>query len=160
MAAVSRAIAAAEVRAATRALSTEIDALDEMTAAHFGINRTDLRCVDVLRSAGPLTASKLAHAVGLSTGGLSIALERLETAGYVRRRPHESDRRSVVVEATTKVEAAEAAIFDGLGQRMHTVVARYTIAELGIITQYLTEVAAAITQTRDAYRSQQESTST
>lgn len=159
MAAVSRATAAAEVRAATRALSSEIDALDEMTAQHFGLNRTDLRCVDILRSTGPLTASKLAQAVGLTSGGLSIALERLEAAGYVRRRPHDRDRRSVVVETTAKVEAAEAAIFVGLGQRMHAVLSGYTVAELTIIGRYLTEVAMAITETRNAYPAEHQSTS-
>ena len=151
----SRATATNEVRTATRAVSTEIDALDEMTADHFGINRTDLRCVDVLRSSGPQTASRLAKAVGLSSGGLSIALERLEAAGYVERRPNDQDRRSVVIEATAKVEAAETAIFVGLGRRMQAVLAGYTVAELGVITRYLTEVATAISETRTAYRSQQ-----
>ena len=104
-----------DVRMATRALSTEMDALDDMTADHFGINRTDLRCVDVLRSSGPQTASSLAKAVGLSSGGLSIALERLEAAGYVERRPNDRDRRSVLVEATPKVQLAEAPILSDSG---------------------------------------------
>ena len=66
-----------QVRSAMRRLTTEIDGLDECAAAHFGVNRTDLRVIDTLRSRGPLTASELARAVGLTSGGLSIALERL-----------------------------------------------------------------------------------
>jgi DNA-binding MarR family transcriptional regulator len=35
--------------------------------------------------------------MGLSSGGVTVALDRLERAGYVRRRPNPSDRRSLLV---------------------------------------------------------------
>jgi len=76
-----------QVRSAMRRLTTEIDGLDECAAAHFGVNRTDLRVIDTLRSRGPLTASELASAVGLTSGGLSIALERLERLGSAAAPP-------------------------------------------------------------------------
>jgi DNA-binding MarR family transcriptional regulator len=127
-----------------RRLSTEIDGLDQRAAEHFGISRTDLRVIDNLRSSGPMTPSRLGRAVGLTSGGLSIALERLERIGYIRRSPHPEDRRSVVVEATDAVVPFETAVFGALGKRMNRLLTGYTDEELRTIKHYL-EHAASLT---------------
>src|SRR5262245_27263443 len=129
-----------------RRLSTEIDALDQRAADYFGINRTDLHLVDVLRSRGPLTASQLARAVGLTSGGLSIALERLERIGYVRRSQHPNDRRSVLVEATDALAPLEAEMFGALAERTKKLLGMYNREQLTTIKLYL-EHAAEITNT-------------
>ena len=135
-----------QVRSAMRRLTTEIDGLDECAAAHFGVNRTDLRVIDTLRSRGPLTASELASAVGLTSGGLSIALERLERLGYVRRSPHPDDRRSVLVDATEAVVPIEQEVFGRLGKRMNQLLRGYSHEQLVTIQHYLESVAAATAQ--------------
>ena len=140
----NRAELIAEVFAAMRRLSTEIDALDQRAADYFGINRTDLQLIDVLRSRGPLTASQLARAVGLTSGGLSIALDRLERIGYVRRSQHPDDRRSVLVEATDALAPLEAEMFGSLSQRTRKLLDSYTREQLMTIKHYL-EHAAEIT---------------
>lgn len=130
-----------------RTLSTEIDGLDQRAASRFGISRTDLRCIDVLRTTGPLTASELARAVGLTSGGLSIALERLEHSGFIRRRSHPDDRRKVLVETTSHVKPLEAEVFGALGKRMSAILQRYDDDELRLIEDYLERTATAIVQT-------------
>src|SRR5262249_52913725 len=45
---------ALDVQAELRRLTTEIDGLDERASRHFGVNRTDLRCLDVLTSTRPM----------------------------------------------------------------------------------------------------------
>jgi DNA-binding MarR family transcriptional regulator len=129
-----------------RRLTTEIDGLDERAAAHFGVNRTDLRVIDTLRSRGPLTASALARSVSLTSGGLSIALERLERIGYIRRSPHPDDRRSVLVEATESVAPLEQKVFGRLGKRMNQLLRGYSNEQLATIQHYLEGVAAATAQ--------------
>jgi DNA-binding MarR family transcriptional regulator len=129
-----------------RRLSIEIDGLDQRAAEHFRISRTDLRVIDNLRSSGPLTPSQLARAVGLTSGGLSIALERLERIGYIRRSQHPRDRRSVVVETTDAVVPFETAVFAALGRRMDRLLAGYSNEELLTIKHYL-EHAASLTAT-------------
>lgn len=133
-----------QVRAALRRLTSEIDGVDQRAAARFGISRTDLRCIDVLRVAGSLTASELADAVGLTSGGLSIALERLERAGYVSRRRHPDDRRKVIVEATAAVAPLEVEIFGALGKRVAAVISSYDDQQLELIAGYLECTADAI----------------
>ena len=135
---------AIDAQAELRRLTTAIDGLDEKAALRFGINRTDLRCVDVLTSAGPRKPTELAAAVGLSSGGLSIALERLEKAGYIRRRQHPDDRRSVVVEATDKAHKVDDEIFGRIEQRMRRLFGSYDPGELDVILRFLRQTRETI----------------
>lgn len=133
----------AAVRAALRRLTTEVDGLDQRAANHFGLNRSDLRCLDVLRATGPTTPTALAAAVGMTTGGLSLALDRLELAGYVARRPNKSDRRSVLIDATDELARVEGEVFGPLGQRMNRIISRYQDEELAVIQDFLERTAEA-----------------
>ena len=137
---------ATDVRAALRRFTAEIDGLDQRAANHLGINRSDLRCLDVLRGLGPSTPTTLAGAVGMTTGGLSLALDRLEAAGYVTRRPNSNDRRSVIIEPTEHLAHAEAEIFGPLVRQMREIIGRYPEADLDVIRDFLDRVAAAAAQ--------------
>src|SRR5215475_15995773 len=97
---------AGEAYAKMRALSTEIDRLDQAAADRFGLNRTDMRALDILGN-GPLAPSALAQRLGITTGGLTSVLDRLERAGYVRRRNDPHDRRRQIVETTPATAARE-----------------------------------------------------
>lgn len=132
-----------DVRVALRRLTTEIDGLDHRAANRFGVNRSDLRCLDVLRAVGPSTPTTLASAVGMTTGGLSLALDRLEAAGYVTRRPNSNDRRSVIVEPTERLAQLEREIFGALGRRIGEISARYQDGDLDVIREFLDDVADA-----------------
>jgi DNA-binding MarR family transcriptional regulator len=134
---------ATAVGAAMRRLTAEIDGLDQRAANRFGINRSDLRCLDVLRGVGPTTPTTLAGAVGMTTGGLSLALDRLESAGYVTRRPNSNDRRSVIVEPTEHLAQIEGEIFGPLVREMGEIISRYQDADLDVIRDFLDRVAAA-----------------
>lgn len=76
---------------------------DQAVADACGLNRTDMRCVDVIERAGRVTAGELARETGLSTGAMTAALDRLERSGYARRIRDDHDRRRVLVELTPKV---------------------------------------------------------
>ena len=132
-----------EVRAALRRLTAEIDGLDQRAANRFGVNRSDLRCLDMLRAVGPATPTTLARAVGMTTGGLSLALDRLAAAGYVNRRPNSNDRRSVIVEPTEHLAQVEREVFGPLGRRIGEIFAHYQEADLVVIRDFLDRVADA-----------------
>lgn len=120
-----------------RRATTAIDGLDQRAAALFELNRTDLRLVDLLASRGPLTAGELARRAGISTGGLTAALDRLERAGYVRRQANPSDRRGVVAHLTTKVAAPARRAFEPVQQRMTEILDRYRVDELELVAGFL-----------------------
>ncbi len=67
------------------------------TAEKVGIGLTDMQMLHMLQLYGPSTPSRLAVWTGLSSGGVTVALDRLEKAGYVRREANPEDRRSLLV---------------------------------------------------------------
>jgi DNA-binding MarR family transcriptional regulator len=66
-------------------------------AESVGLGLTDMQMVHTLQLYGPSTPGKLAQSTGLSSGGVTVALDRLERAGYVKREANPADRRSLLV---------------------------------------------------------------
>src|SRR5262249_5107820 len=125
---------------------TEVDGLDQRAASHFGIGRTDLHLLDRLRSNGPQTPTGLARSVGLTSGGLSIALERLERIGYIRRSQHPNDRRTVLVETTQPIMPLEKQFLAPLIDEMRALLATYDDGDLAPIRGYLDRAATVISR--------------
>lgn len=78
---------------------------NQRVAERVGMNPTDMQCIHLLQLIGPLTAGKLAECTRLSTGGVTVVLDRLEKAGLVRRERNPNDRRSVLVHLEPKTLA-------------------------------------------------------
>jgi DNA-binding MarR family transcriptional regulator len=66
-------------------------------AEKVGLSLTDMQMIHMLQLYGPATPGRLATWTGLSTGGVTVALDRLQKAGYIRREPNPADRRSLIV---------------------------------------------------------------
>jgi DNA-binding MarR family transcriptional regulator len=111
---------------------------DQAVGDALGLNRTDMRCVDVLHRQGSLTAGRLAEQTGLSSGAMTTALDRLERAGYARRVRDSADRRRVLVELTPQV--AQVASFYGehaaYAERLYQ---RHTIEQLELLLSFVRE---------------------
>ena len=86
-----------------RAYQTSNDNFDQAVADRLGMNRTDMRCVDLIDQAGGMTAGELARAAGLTTGAVTAVIDRLERAGIARRVADPADRRRVRIEVTPKL---------------------------------------------------------
>lgn len=54
----------------------------------------------MLQTRGPSTQQAVAQALSVSAHNISMLVDALEAKGYVRRMPHPSDRRAVMVELT------------------------------------------------------------
>src|ERR1700738_1766643 len=81
------------VVAAVRANADQTDRLDQRAAARFGLNRTDGRGLELLRRLGPMTANQLAAQLGMTTGGVTTVIDRLEEPGDARQRDGSEGRR-------------------------------------------------------------------
>ena len=88
-----------DVGRAMQAYQRSTQAFDDEVGRVLGVNPVDLRCLDWLTE-GPMTASRLAEATGLSAGATTSMIDRLERKGFVRRRRGDGDRRQVMVEFT------------------------------------------------------------
>jgi DNA-binding MarR family transcriptional regulator len=82
------------------------DRFDQAVADAIGVNRTDMRCLDVIDREGPVPAGRLAEATGLTSGAITSVLDRLERAGHAQRVRDPSDRRRVLVELTPSLRQA------------------------------------------------------
>ncbi len=76
----------------------ERDRMRAALASSAGISATDLDALEHLEADGPLTQRQLGERLSLTSGAVTMLVDRLEQAGWVRRRPHPTDRRYVLVE--------------------------------------------------------------
>jgi DNA-binding MarR family transcriptional regulator len=126
-----------QVASSLRALSTEIDRLDQAAADRYGLNRTDMRALDIVGRVGPLAPTALARLLGFTTGGVTTVLDRLERAGYIRRQPDPGDRRRQVVEITETTIARDQEVFGDLIRATSDLLAAYTDDQLLVIHDFV-----------------------
>jgi len=65
-----------------------------------GITLQQMHTLEILGSCGELRMKELAEKMGVTTGSLTVLVDRLVNAGLVERRPNAADRRSIQVGLT------------------------------------------------------------
>lgn len=126
-----------EVAVRMRLLQQSFDAFDEAAAATLGLNRTDLRCLDVILAEEPVSAGELTTAAKLSPAATTTAIDRLERAGYVTRSRDAANRRRVLVTATEAARTAEREVYGPVGEAGMLALRRYDEQQLAAINDFL-----------------------
>ena len=113
------------------------DRYDQAVADAVGLNRTDMRCLDVIEREGRVSAGRLADVTGLTSGAITTVIDRLERAGYARRTTDPSDRRRVLVELTP-----ESALHSGQYYGEHAALAeqlyrRYSLDQIELLLEFV-----------------------
>lgn len=98
---------AAELRRALHRYGIERDRLRSALAQAAGLTPTDLDALEYLEANGPQTQRGLGERLLLTSGGVTVLVDRLEAGGWVRRTKHPSDRRAVLVELVPTMPAAD-----------------------------------------------------
>ncbi|WP_461210701.1 MarR family winged helix-turn-helix transcriptional regulator [Desulfocurvus sp. DL9XJH121] len=65
-----------------------------------GLTLPQMHTLEILGIRRAMRMKELAGHMGVTTGTLTVLIDRLEDRGLVLRRPHETDRRSIIVELT------------------------------------------------------------
>ncbi|TDD34479.1 MarR family transcriptional regulator [Actinomadura sp. KC06] len=154
----SKELRAGAIARAVQELQDATDLIDELAARRLGVNRTDLRCLSRLTARGPLTASELAAAAGLTGGAATTAIDRLERAGLARRVRDEADRRRVLVHLTDQADLLSQEIWGPIVTDALAELRRFTIAELEVIETFLQRALDNQTHHAARLRSQARST--
>jgi DNA-binding MarR family transcriptional regulator len=91
---------AAEVAAAV--YRTELAGLRHRAgrAEQLRLEKGDLAALEQLAASSGLTPTELGQRLGLSSGGVTVLVDRLERAGHVKRLRHPQDRRKRVLSLT------------------------------------------------------------
>jgi DNA-binding MarR family transcriptional regulator len=71
-------------------------------AESIGLHQTDQECLDLLDWSGELTAGEIGMHLGITSGAVTGLIDRLEAGRWVRRERDPSDRRRVIVRASTE----------------------------------------------------------
>jgi DNA-binding MarR family transcriptional regulator len=119
-----------------RAHEAANDAFDEVACRRLGVNRTDLRCLNIVENHGSMTAGRLAELSGLTTAAVTAVLDRLERAGYARRVRETNDRRQVIVELTPLLAERAARIWGPIGSEANELLGRMSVDDLKAVIEY------------------------
>ena len=113
------------------------DRFHDAVAAFFGVNRTDLRCLDLLDLRGRQAAGELSEATGLTTGAVTTMLDRLERAGYIQRVRDPDDRRRVLVEATGLARERAQAVYGPFTELIAPLFGHFTDEQITTVGEFV-----------------------
>lgn len=74
----------------------------EQSIGTLGIIQSDFRVLEALLHKGPLPVNTLGPLVQLTSGSISVAVDRLEEKELVKRQADKEDRRKIIVLLTAK----------------------------------------------------------
>ena len=128
-----------------------VEAYAEKSVLELELCGSDFAVLEALLHKGPLPVNEIGKKVLLTSGSITVAVDRLETKGLVERRAHGTDRRAKIVHLTkegrkliTRAYADHAADMERLASASLTRAERKTLIRL--LKQIGYEAAAASAQ--------------
>jgi DNA-binding MarR family transcriptional regulator len=131
------------IAAALQRFGLERDRMRAALATQAGLSPADLDALEHLEADGPLTQRQLGERLSLTSGAVTMLVDRLERAGWAQRRPHPTDRRYILVELSA---AAEERTPPGLAHyhaRIRAIANAVPAAQRPAIHAFLTATATA-----------------
>jgi DNA-binding MarR family transcriptional regulator len=125
-------------------LATEL--MNTAVAERLGLNLTDFNTLMMLGDRGPMAASQIAEATGLSSGAVTGVIDRLERAGWVVRESDPDDRRRVVVRAAMERKGEVEELFRPLAEAGFAKMADASEEKVEFILGFLTSTAELFEQ--------------
>jgi len=120
----------------TRHFLAEAILFNQQLADRLGINPIDYQVLNLLDLFGPATPGDLAQLTGLSSGGMTVVIDRLEHAHYIERERNPRDRRSVIVRLAAAPIRRIAKLYEPVLALMDKVLAAYDLEQLGVINDF------------------------
>jgi MarR family 2-MHQ and catechol resistance regulon transcriptional repressor len=126
----------------------------EKSVSHVEMCGSDFAVLEALLHKGPLPVNEIGKKVLLTSGSITVAVDRLETKGLVERRAHGTDRRARIVHLTkegrkviTGAYADHAADMERLASASLTRAERKTL--IGLLKKIGYEAAGALEQSEE-----------
>ena len=114
-----------------------VEAYAEKSISEMEMCGSDFAVLEALLHKGPLPVNEIGRKVLLTSGSITVAVDRLETRGLVERRPSDADRRARIVhliregkKLITRVYADHAADMERLASASLTRAERDTLIRL------------------------------
>jgi DNA-binding MarR family transcriptional regulator len=120
------------------------------TRDSMGMGETDLLALRYLlraQAAGERVGPKdLSRTLGITTASTTSLIDRLVGSGHVRREPHPTDRRSLVIVPTAATDSEVRETLGEMHRRMLAVAEELSAEESRVIVSFLRRMADALTE--------------
>jgi DNA-binding MarR family transcriptional regulator len=117
---------------------------NHQVAERMGLGPSDGQFLTLLQLHGALTPGRLASLSGLTTGTVSGVLDRLESAGYVRRDRATDDRRKVIVSRNEeRIDRDLTTLYGSRRESLLELLRQYDDSQLAIISDFMRRLAAS-----------------
>ncbi len=120
------------------------------TRDSMGMGETDLLALRYLlraQAAGERVGPKdLSRVLGITTASTTSLLDRLVGSGHVRREPHPTDRRALVIVPTVASDSEVRATLGDMHRRMMAVAEELSAAEARVVVNFLRRMSEAVAE--------------
>ena len=134
--------------------SRAAQAYAEKSISELEMCGSDFAVLEALLHKGPLPINEIGKKVLLTSGSITVAVDRLETKGFVERRAHGTDRRARIVHLTkdgrkviTRAYADHAADMERLASASLTRTERKTL--IGLLKKIGYKAAGTLEQSKE-----------
>jgi MarR family transcriptional regulator, organic hydroperoxide resistance regulator len=125
-----------ELELEVRRFITAVILFNQRVAEEVGLNATDMQALHLIQLSGEATPGELGRRSGLSSGGVTVVLDRLEKAGYVQRTPNPGDRRSLIVRPVAARLRKLEAIYRSKSGLLRKALSEYDPDQLGLLLDF------------------------
>jgi DNA-binding MarR family transcriptional regulator len=130
----------------------ERDRLRAAISRLAGLTSTDLDTLELLEVYGPLTQRALGERLFLTSGGVTVLVDRLVRGRWVLRAPHPSDRRAVLVELHPEMPVERLAALGRFHAAIASAARELDAAERDAAAGFLESVARSAAETAEELR--------
>ena len=78
----------------------KLSSWEDSVVRDTGLTTAQAHTIEIVGHAGPIKMKDLAEKIGVTTGTLTVAVDRLEKKNLLVRKPHETDRRAFLIDLT------------------------------------------------------------
>ncbi|QYJ99893.1 MarR family winged helix-turn-helix transcriptional regulator [Shewanella psychrotolerans] len=100
----------------------KLSSWEHSVVKNAGYSLPQVHAVEILGANGAMRMKELAEKIGITTGTLTVQIDKMEKAGLVTRKAHVSDRRAILVDLTDK----GVAVYKEHDQLHHTLTTQIT----------------------------------
>lgn len=110
-------------------------------AEQFGLGPADLKALDIVERQGQITPADLAEAMGFAPASVTAMVDRLEAKQLLRRVPHPTDGRRLLVEFDPSAMRRMMPLYEGFVRSLHEMLSSYTDRELAFVERIYNDTA-------------------
>ncbi|WP_459614891.1 MarR family winged helix-turn-helix transcriptional regulator [Bordetella sp. 2513F-2] len=134
-----------------RTLSVYLSANQAAMSEKLGLTLAELKALEIVQEFDALPTGQLAQLLGISWGGTTALINRLEATGYVERSRHPLDRRVIVIRPVAARCAALERERRALAEEVAFVGRQFDAQQLRVVQSFLDQCARAFRHDTQAW---------